>query len=178
MASIEILACDSCGLEIKNEGLKVFWLDFPSGELMISRQTRITMRNFYDNTLLRGYLSKRYCSHCRNPVYTYHLDNCGEGYDIERARDLLQLIIKGYKVNVAGLSDYLYGGDGSLSSFIKPKQGFDNPKETVNCIISDRKMNDIESCPNCGAEIDFLTDGSPCPRCSYHLRRIRAKFLD
>ena len=53
MAIIEKLVCDSCGLEIEKEGLKFFWLDF-SGELRISRQTRITMRNFYDNTLLRG----------------------------------------------------------------------------------------------------------------------------
>ena len=84
MAEIEILVCDNCGLEIKNEGLKVFWLDSASGELSISLQTRMIMRNFRDNTLLRGYVSKRYCSHCRNNVYTYFLDNCGEGYDMER----------------------------------------------------------------------------------------------
>ena len=177
MAIIEKLVCDYCGLEIKKEGLKVFWLDSTS-ELRISLQTRMMMRNFYDNTLLRGYVNKGYCSHCRNIVYTYFLDDCGEGYDMERAYDLLQLLIKGYKVNVAGLRDYLYGGDGSLSSFIKPKQGIDNPKKDVYSISLDGMINDSKLCPNCGFEIDFLTDGSPCPRCSSKLRRERAMFLD
>ena len=178
MAEIEILVCDNCGLEIKNEGLKVFWLDSASGELRISLQTKITMRNFRDNTLLMGYVSKRYCSHCRNNVYTYFLDNCGEGYDMERAYDLLQLIIKGYKVNLAGLRDYLYGGDGSLSSLIKPKQGLNDFNKTLYSISLDGIMNDSKLCPNCGTKIDFLSDGSPCPRCSSKLRSEGAMFVD
>ena len=183
MAIIWKLVCDSCGLEIEKEGLKFFWLDF-SGELRISRQTRITMRNFYDNTLLRGFLSKRYCSHCRNQVYTYRLDNCGEGYDMKRACNLLKLLIKGYKVNPVGLRDHLYGGEGF---FLKPKDGLDMKKDkesfdviglTDYDLTLDGRKIDKDTCPNCGGGIDFLTDGSPCPRCSCNLRRIRRKFLD
>ena len=198
MAYVQELVCDYCGFHYKNEGYSYFWLDLQSAKLRTSLQTIISTMRYDEETLLRGYVGEKYCSHCRNYVYEYHLKDCGENYNIERASDLLRIILKGYEVNIHGLRDFLYGGEASLNSFFKPKQSLGEGKKAIvsihldnygigldseridlgSCIDLEGNRIDLGSCPNCGEETYYLLKDSPCPRCSSSLRKHRSKFLD